>query len=860
MAYLHATYVLTKKNVLISLRDIFPLLITLFSTFLSLLLLDLVQISIDNGDTFAPETLNTPNPSPLSLTFIPRCVPFEVDTCLTLAYVPDDNARVKEWVEKVASENNIPSRELRAFSSGQLLNRHLVSNPNFTQAAYIFDQQSLDAIDQQDIRFIVQYNETRQFEFPLDTTDFHSQVVVPSMIHHMNLVLMSELSSKSIDIDISTSVFPHPNLVRTDGSGEGQDAFGLYGPLLTFATYFLSVVIFLYKIVLEKERGLRDAMRLAGQYQSQHFISWCLPYLFFNIILTFLFMAFGKAFSFKYFTDIQFSVSFLTLLTFAVSLVGWTMLFAAFIQKAESVSSISFIIYIFGYIISSPASIVYRLDEDGEPVVGDNVLFFRQLFAIFPSTMLLKALEDANNLALTGIGLNFESAGTYTTVFPVKDCWIWMLASGFIAFLLSIYLDNVISSEHGVPLSPHYFLSPAYWGIKRKKSASLERSNSSYDSDDQSFGEGGKRGMYDPNVEDVDVGLEREAVAKGDRDSAGLVIKNVSRTFGQTTALDDVSFSVKKNTAFALLGHNGAGKSTLFNILVTSLRPTAGDAFIYGLSVRHNKNEVRKLLGVCPQFDIFWDKLTGAEHIEVFSALKGMKGQELQNEIVERLHDVSLTSKANAYAESYSGGMQRRLSVALSLTGDPKIVLLDECTSGADPLVRRDLWHAIERAKKGRVIFMITHSIAEAQHLAGHNSIGILAKGKLRVLGNAMHLKTKFGAGYRILVVLRHSRVLRRLEHSLVAVCPGTRLLSSAFGDNGEMQANFEMPRDATEFQVLKVVEIVGDRKEEFQIVDFSLNSTSLAEVFKSITSLSEDVREDENVEGEGKGRCSSCC
>lgn len=292
-------------------------------------------------------------------------------------------------------------------------------------------------------------------------------------------------------------------------------------------------------------------------------------------------------------------------------------------------------------------------------------------------------------------------------------------------------------------------------------------------------------------------------------------------------------------------------------MLVTSLRSTKGDASIFGLSVRHDRAAVRKLLGVCPQFDIYWDKLTGGEHIEIFAALKGLGRAERRNEIDLRLADVHLSEKRDARAGTYSGGMQRRLSVALSLTGDPKIVLLDECTSGADPLVRRDLWGTIDRAKKGRVIFMITHSIAEAQHIAGHNSIGIMAKGKLRVLGNAMRLKSKFGAGYNLLVVLRPDASIEGLSNALNVACQGTALANVGTGERGEILAEFSLPRYALESEVLRAVKIIEDQKDEFQVTDYSLNSATLGEVFKAITSLSEDVQEEED-ESETKKRC--CC
>ena len=849
MGYLDATAVLLKKNFLLSYRHRSSLLITLSSSFLSMLVLYFSQISINNGDGFSPELLDTRNPTPQVLGDIPRCVPFTHSNCFTIAYVPRDNPQVKSWVDDVAAKNKVPQNEIQSFQTGEELNSYLVANPNRTQAAYIFDADSLSQLDSGNVRFIVQYNETGQFEFPLGETDFHRAVVLPTMIHHMNLVLMPSVSGKQLQINLKTSEFPHPNILTTDD--RGLDAFGLYGPLLVLGVYFLALVLFLHRIVEEKERGLRDAMKLAGQYQSQHFISWCIPFLFFNLILTLLIIAFGLAFDFKYFRVNAFSVYFLTLFIFSLSIISWAMLLATLTRRSRSVSVIGFNFFIFGYLLATSGSIVYEVDEFGEPRISDNTFFLRKLFAIFPSTMFVKALNDGNRLALVGIKTTFSLAANSSPIFPIRDCWKWMAGSTIVTLLLSIYLDNVIPTEHGVPLSPFYLFHPMYWGFGKSNMPQLEDMEAHEDEDTnstESFSmDPDHMDTYDATKEDVDVRMERDAVNQGERNSSALLIKGVSKRFRQLVAVDDVSFSVKKNTAFALLGHNGAGKSTLFKMIVTALRPTGGDIFVYGLSVRHDQAAVRKLLGVCPQFDIYWDRLTGAEHVNIFAALKGYTREMRTDEIERRLADVDLIAQADQQAGTYSGGMQRRLSVALALTGDPKIVLLDECTSGADPLVRRDLWGAIERAKKGRVIFLITHSIAEAQHIAGHNSIGIMAKGKLRVLGNAMHLKTKFGAGFKITVILNDEENTLLLASALKEACPGTELASTVASDREEIIAHYELPRRAKDSQILAAVQVLESRKDDFKISDYSLNSTSLGEVFSSITSLSEDVHEDED-------------
>lgn len=159
--------------------------------------------------------------------------------------------------------------KFKGFPSIVTLNTFLNNTPNFTQAAYVFDDYSLSQITDNNISFIVQYNKSNAADFPLGITDFDKRVIVPAMVHQMNADIMADLTNRSIDINLNTSVFPHPAIIDQ----VPVDAFGNNGSFLTFAAYFIILVSFFYRMVSEKEQGLRDAMRLAGQWQLQHYIS-----------------------------------------------------------------------------------------------------------------------------------------------------------------------------------------------------------------------------------------------------------------------------------------------------------------------------------------------------------------------------------------------------------------------------------------------------------------------------------------------------------------------------------------------------------------------------------------------------------
>ena len=241
---------------------------------------------------------------------------------------------------------------------------------------------------------------------------------------------------------------------------------------------------------------------------------------------------------------------------------------------------------------------------------------------------------------------------------------------------------------------------------------------------------------------------------------------------------------------------------------------TSGGAFIYGLDVKKDQSEIRKLLGVCPQHDVLWPSLTGAEHLEIFAALKGIRREDRRGEIDARLVDVGLIKAADMRSCNYSGGMQRRLSVAISLIGDPKILFLDEPTTGADPVARREVWMMIQAAKKDRVIVLVTHSMAEAETLG--DRIGIVARGKLRVLGSALHLKNKFGAGYRLNVLLHCDRS-DRVTEVLTGVCSGVSIaqITRSDKDGGSVLVEYSLDRGVGDSQMAALVEALEEKKEE---------------------------------------------
>uniref|UniRef100_A0A383VPE1 ABC transporter domain-containing protein n=1 Tax=Tetradesmus obliquus TaxID=3088 RepID=A0A383VPE1_TETOB len=228
----------------------------------------------------------------------------------------------------------------------------------------------------------------------------------------------------------------------------------------------------------------------------------------------------------------------------------------------------------------------------------------------------------------------------------------------------------------------------------------------------------------------------------------------------QFVAVADSWFGVPKGQLLCLLGPNGAGKTTSINCLIGALPPSGGDIRVMGHSLLApgGLEVAQAVMGVCPQFDVLWDELSGREHMYIYGCIKGLPSKEVTEQGSRLLEQVQLTPAAGKRSSSYSGGMKRRLSVALALLGGPQLVFLDEPSTGMDPISRRAVWDAINAAKQHAAVVLTTHSMEEADALG--DRIGIMVRGRMRVLGGSLTLKQKYGNGYQLRMRLKDNATL----------------------------------------------------------------------------------------------------
>lgn len=221
-------------------------------------------------------------------------------------------------------------------------------------------------------------------------------------------------------------------------------------------------------------------------------------------------------------------------------------------------------------------------------------------------------------------------------------------------------------------------------------------------------------------------------------------VKNAAKHYGDVKALDGVMLKAEQGKVYGLLGPNGAGKTTLVRMLSTLLEPTTGSIKVLGIDAVKHPGEVRQLIGLAGQYAAVDEFLTGYENIYMVGRLYRLGHTEAKQRALDLLKELSLGDAANRQVKTYSGGMRRRLDLGASLVGKPKILFLDEPTTGLDPRTRLELWHIIrELVKKGTSILLTTQYLEEADELADH--IAVIDNGKLIIEGTSDQLKSHIG-------------------------------------------------------------------------------------------------------------------
>ncbi|CAB9505681.1 Retinal-specific ATP-binding cassette transporter [Seminavis robusta] len=590
---------------------------------------------------------------------------------------------------------------------------------------------------------------------------------------------------------------------------------GFYGELAQFMPLLLTLGI-LYPcaamisyIVQEKELRQKELMKMMGVTESELGWSWFLSFWAFHFVTaTFVSLVSGNLFE-----NSDFILLFVFWQFCFLGFVVLSMLLSTLVSKTTRGVLIGLLVVFAGYFLTQVASV-----ETGNPAV-------LSLVSLHPVSAMAYAIQELGRLEDSGVGLTFSSmvSTDAPSGYTFSNAYGNLLLSSVVLGILTWYLNRVVPPAYGQALPPWFPFTMSYWWPGR-----------SVPDDDGEFNEA--------KNEDSGIPLEpvSDALKQQEREGQNIEIKNLRKDFGEKVAVDGLNLSIYNGQITALLGHNGAGKTTTIGMLTGALAPTEGTATIVGKDIRRDMREIRGNIGICLQHDCLFPKLTVREHVQFFSRLKGIYGKmsnaEAEASIDQAIRDVALEEKSHTYSSNLSGGMKRKLSVAMAFCGGSKVVFLDEPTSGMDPFSRRFSWNVIRQYRQDRCIILTTHFMDEADILG--DRIAIMSDGGLRCCGSSLFLKRTYGVGYQLTIEKPTSfspdangvgsDIVN--EDDLKDIVVGSVAEATLLSDVGT-ELSFQLPLSASD-KFVPMLERLDDEKARGRIVAYGLSITTLDEVF----------------------------
>ncbi|XP_073143575.1 ABC transporter A family member 10-like isoform X2 [Henckelia pumila] len=565
--------------------------------------------------------------------------------------------------------------------------------------------------------------------------------------------------------------------------------------LVVFYTWMILQLlpVMVETLVYEKQQKLRIMMGMHGLGNGAY---WFITYMYFLIVSSLYvccYVVSGILTSRRIFTMNSLSLQCTFYFIYINLQISTSFLLAQLFKSVRSASVIGFL-FVFGAGLAG-ATFFSDLVKD----VSVNKIF--PAFALYRG---IKELSDYSNGAVNVGTFGIQWRHLKNSSSGMREVFIVMTVTWLLFLLIAYFVDKISSStltrmfrKRTVP--PHSFTGrgPNVFVQMEKEDMTLEV-------------EKVKRLQIEPNPNYSTICCDLKKVYPGKDGTPDKV------------AVKGAYLALPRGECFGILGPNGAGKTTFINMMIGLLKPTSGTAFIEGLNLQTQMNMIHSKMGVCPQADLLWDTLTAREHLLFYGRLKNLTGSTLTHAVNDALKRADLSEVRDKLSVKYSGGMKRRLSVAISLIGDPKVVYLDEPSSGLDPASRKKLWQVVRQAKTDKTIVLTTHSMEEAEQLC--DRIGIFVDGNFQCLGSPDELKNRYG-GFYILTMTTSARDVEEVEGMVKRLSPSARRSYRLSGTQ-----KFEMPkREMKKSDIFGAVKYI---KQRFPVQIWGVTETTMEDVF----------------------------
>ncbi|CAC5402030.1 ABCA2 [Mytilus coruscus] len=518
-------------------------------------------------------------------------------------------------------------------------------------------------------------------------------------------------------------------------------------PLCLTISWLYSVSMLVQSIVYEKEQRLKEVMRMMGLSNGVHWCAWfTITFIQFSITMAALaaMLKFGHVLTYS-----NPIIVFLVLEVFAVATISFSFLISTFYSKAKVAAACAGIIYFLTYV-------PYMYVAIKEDVAGDEISAeIKSFVSLFSTAAFGLSGKYFAFYEEEGVGVqwyNIHLSPVENDQYSLLTAVLMMILDTFIYTILAWYIENVYPGQYGLPKPWYFAFTKTYWFGGSMKATETDCSWRQCFKQDPTYlsiiEEDQACAMATRSPDD-----ERKFENEPEHLVCGVQIENLSKYYktGKKLAVKNLNLNFYEGQITSFLGHNGAGKTTTMSILTGMFPPTAGYALVYDSDIRTEMDTIRQSLGMCPQHNVLFDKLTVKEHLWFYTSLKGMKSEDIDSEMETLINDIDISAKCNSTVDCLSGGMQRKLSVAIAFIGGSRTIILDEPTAGVDPYARRAIWDLIVKYKHGRTILLSTHHMDEADILG--DRIAIISAGQLKCCGSSIFLKNTFGEGYHLHLV-----------------------------------------------------------------------------------------------------------
>ncbi|KAL5064774.1 hypothetical protein RYX36_026511 [Vicia faba] len=580
--------------------------------------------------------------------------------------------------------------------------------------------------------------------------------------------------------------------------------------------FFTWVVLQLFPVILtslvyEKQQKLRIMMKMHGLGDGPY---WMISYGYFlalSVSYMLCFVIFGSVLGLKFFYLNDYSIQFVFYFIYINLQISLAFLLSSFFSNVRT-ATVTAYIAVFGTGLLGGFLFQSFIDS---PFPRGWIICME----LYPGFALYRGLyefaQSAANASNSGAyGMRWQDLSDSSN--GMKEVLIIMFVEWKLVLFVAYYIDQVLSTGSGK--SPFFFLK----GFQKKPPLSF-----------------GKPGIQRQGskvltqIEKPDVIQEREKVEQlllEPTVNHAIVCYDLKKFYPGRDgnpgkfAVRELFLAVSRGECFGMLGPNGAGKTSFISMMIGLTKPTSGAAYVQGLDIRAHMDEIYTSMGVCPQHDLLWESLTGREHLLFYGRLKNLKGSVLTQAVEESLKSLNLFhgGVADKQAGKYSGGMKRRLSVAISLIGDPRVVYMDEPGTGLDPATRKCLWNVIRLAKQDRAIILTTHSMEEAEALC--DRLGIFVNGSLQCIGNPKELKARYGGIY-VFTMTTSSDHEKDVENIVQQLTPNANKIYHLSGTQ-----KFELPKE--DVKIASVFRAVEVAKRNFTVFAWGLADTTLEDVF----------------------------